>query len=146
MTKLLTAICLMLAASLAQAQTNYAGVGITHFDIDDEIGLTAITATYDFKATDNFSFQLGVATGGDDDLQLPPPIPDIKVELKYALTAKAKAGLMTGNAFLYGMLGYAKAELEASTALSSFTEDGSGSLLGVGVDFLATETWGFGLE
>lgn len=142
MKKFLTATVLMLLASVASAQ-NYVGVGVLHFD-DDNISLTSLAATYDYKPNANFGFQVGLAAGGDDDFA--SPVGTIEVELDYALSAKGKLGITAGKAFLYGMAGYSNFNLEASAMGFSVDQDGNGSLLGAGVDFALTQTFGFGLE
>ncbi|HEY0963487.1 MAG TPA: outer membrane beta-barrel protein [Pseudomonadales bacterium] len=142
MKHLITAAILTLAATGASAQT-YIGVGAAHFD-DDTISITSLALTYDYKPNDNFAMQVALATGGDDAVA--SPIGPIEAELDYALSAKAKLGVTAGNAFLYGMAGYSNFNLEASARGFTISEDGNGSLLGVGVDFATPDTWGIGLE
>lgn len=143
MKHLIIAAALMLGATAATAQEMYVGVGAAHFD-DDELGITSVALTYDYKPTPNFAMQVALATSGDDDVA--SPIGPINVELDYALSAKAKLGVPAGNAFLYGMVGYSNYNLDASARGFTFSQDGNGSLLGAGVDFNMAGPWGIGLE
>lgn len=143
MKHLIIAAAMMLGATAANAQEMYVGVGAAHFD-DDNLGITSVALTYDYKPTPNFAMQVALATSGDDDVD--SPIGPINVELDYALSAKAKLGVTVDSAFLYGMAGYSNYNLEASVQGFTFSEDGNGSLLGVGVDFNMAGPWGIGLE
>ena len=143
MKKLFIAALLMSAATIANAQ-DHVGGGVMYFD-DEDISLTSIAATYDYKPTDNFALELGLAMGGDDEVTV-PPVGRIEVELDYAVFAKGKLGVTAGNAFWYGMAGYSTFNLEASALGATLSDDGNGSLLGVGVDFAVSDTWGVGLE
>ena len=143
MKHLITAAALMLGATAANAQEMYLGAGAAHFD-DDTLGITSVALTYDYKPTPNFGMQIALATSGDDEAA--SPFGPVDVELDYALSAKAKLGVPVGNAFLYGMAGYSNYNLEASVQGFTISEDGNGSLLGVGVDFTMAGPWGIGLE
>lgn len=143
MRHLIIAAALMLGATAANAQEMYFGVGAALFD-DDELGITSVALTYDYKPTPNFDLQIALATNGEDDVD--SPIGRINVELDYALSAKAKLGTTVESAFLYGMVGYSNYNLDASVQGFTFSQDGNGSLLGVGVDFNLSRTWGIGLE
>jgi hypothetical protein len=143
LTTAITAAALLLAAGAANAQM-YLGAGAVHFD-DGDVGITSAVLTYDLKPSPNFGFQIALATGGDDEYQA-LRIGTIEVELDYALTAKGKFGLMLGDAFVYGMAGYSSYNLEAKLGRYKVSEDGNGSLVGVGVDFFTSATWGFGVE
>ena len=142
MKHLIAAAALMSAATMASAQT-YVGVGAAHFD-DDTIGITSLALTYDYKPTDNFGMQIALATGGDDEFD--SPIGRFETELDYALSARAKLGVTVRDTFLYAMAGYSNFNLEGRVRGFTLDQDGNGSLLGVGVDFAASDTFGFGIE
>ena len=145
MKKLLTAFALLFAASAVNAQS-YIGAGVMHLDAE-EIALNSVTVTYDYKPTNNFSLQIGLAAGGDDTIN-DPFAGNVEFKLDYSLSAKGKLGTMVGNSFLYAMAGYANFNLEARARALGFTvsQDGNGSLFGAGVDFGISNTWGFGVE
>lgn len=65
---------------------------------------------------------------------------DVDIELKYAISAFLKADLpLSETAKIYGLLGFTKAELEASALGTTITEDDSGLSYGFGVDVNITE-------
>lgn len=143
MKKYLAAILVSLAAASVNAQHDI-GAGLLYIDSDPQ-SITSMALTYDFKANDNFAYQVGLAFGGDETVNV-PTIGDIKIELDYALYGKAKFGLTTGPAFWYVSGGYATVNMKASVMGFSAENDGNGALLGVGVDLFAWDRLGLGLE
>jgi len=143
MKKFLAAILVSLAAASANAQHDI-GAGILVIDADS-YKITSMALTYDFKATDNFAYQVGLAFGGDDTLSV-PPIGNVKVELDYAIYGKGKMGITTGPAFWYLSAGYATVNMKASSMGFSIKNDGNGAMLGAGVDIFAWNRFGLGLE
>lgn len=143
MKKLFVAASALLAMNVANAE-QYVGAGLLHMDGDD-IGITSFAATYDYKFNPNIGVQLGLATGGDDDVRV-PPVGSVNIELDYAVTAKLKAGIPTWAGFLYGTLGYSTVNLEAKALGVTLSEDGNGAVAGFGADFILSNEWGVGFE
>jgi len=142
MKKLLIAVSTLLAMNAANAE-QYVGVGVLNIDSDD-LSITSIAATFDHKYNDNLGVQIGVATGGDDDIYVLGF--EASVELDYALSAKVKAGFPTQAGFLYGTVGYSKVELDGKALGITVSENGNGAMAGVGADFNLSDQWGLGLE
>jgi hypothetical protein len=143
MKRFLAAILVSLAAASANAQHDI-GAGVLVIDADSH-KITSMALTYDFKANDNFAYQVGVAFGGDDTLSV-PSFGDIKIELDYAIYGKGKLGITTGPAFWFLSAGYATVNMKASTMGFSIKNDGNGAMLGAGVDLFAWDRFGLGLE
>lgn len=125
------------------AQDAYVGGSMSFMNYSeayyDDASLTSLTAIFGKQYNENLAgeFRFGFGLGGDtvnaDGF-------NIDLKLKNMMGAYLKAGAPTsGKLYPYAMIGFTRAELEASVLGYSVSDDDSSLSFGLGVDYQATQ-------
>jgi hypothetical protein len=100
---------------------------------DGDISFTGLAGVYSNKFNDNFSADVAVVLGGSDNYE------GLDADVNYGLAAKLKAGITSGDMFLYVAAGYATFDLDVSFEGFEESADGNGALAGFGIDFSVSD-------
>ena len=133
--KSIVAMVFITSSFIVQAES-YFGVNLTALEasadgIPDDATLTALSGRVGGYFNENFSGEVRVGTGINDDSFVGV---DISLETMYG--AYLRAGFAAGNFYPYAVVGYTDVELEFSGFGSSSESDTS---FGLGVDITITD-------
>lgn len=149
MFKKLTTISIAVAAlsfgSQAMAE-HYVGGNISAYKVDidgvDNANLVALYGRLGTEFTENFSGEIRVGTGIDDD-----KIGPVKVELNHFYGAYVRGTIPIADAFYpYAVVGFTRTELEVKVPGFSEKDSGSDVSFGVGADIRLTSNTDLNLE
>ncbi|ART81913.1 hypothetical protein CBP31_04115 [Oceanisphaera profunda] len=148
--KKLTTVSLAVAAlsfgSQAMAE-HYVGGNISAMNVENswngaEADLVALYARLGTEFTENFSGEIRVGTGLDDD-----KVNGNKVELNYFYGAYVRGTIPIADAFYpYAIVGATRAELEESSLGQSIKGSGTDISFGVGADIRLTSNTDLNIE
>lgn len=125
---------------------NISSMKVEHDFVSDSADLVALYGRLGTEFTENFSAEIRVGTGIDDDTVNVLGTP-VKLELNHFYGAYLRGTLpVTDTFYPYAVVGFTRAELEAKASGVSDSDSGSDVSFGLGADIRLTSNTDLNLE